>query len=183
MESNQAAEITIGQIAQNIDAQRRSIEMMELKQQETMSLILNIIQNTVTMKNDLEALKHDSVRGRIQYMKSDATIAVMKNSLERLETKIEDLEKITIDFHGDSLEAINILSSHTDAEFRQTRSEMASKDHLDRKVDGLEIGVLGQITKIDKKDTALVEALEKKNIVSVSDSQMIIAMSPFPVHV
>ncbi len=109
-------------------------------------------------------------------------VSILKGDVSTLKGNIERLEKKVDSLHEESMEAIQMLSTHTDAEFRQTRNEMASKDHLDRKVDGLEVSIGGSLRQVDQKDSALVENLVQKKIVSSQESQSIIAMSPFPVH-
>ena len=57
------------------------------------------------------------------------------------------------------------------------KATMVTKDYLDRKLSDFRADVVG---KVDAKDTALVHVLGKKKVISASESDEIVAMSPFP---
>ncbi len=175
MESSQNPEVTNAQVL-------LAVEKTQIETQEIRTLMVSLIQTVTTVKADLESLKYDSTKQKIHNIKVDAFAAATRGSLWRLEEKVERLEKTTIELEGDVMNAIQMLSTHTDAEFRQTRNELASKDHLDRKVDGLEMGIVSHIVRVDEKDTALVISLAQKSVITSSEKDSMLAMSPFPVH-
>ncbi len=160
----------------------KRVEKLEIKSQEMMTLMLSLVQSNVTTKNDIESLKDSALKAKFHEARTGSDLSTIRRTVERIEGKGERLENTVLELHKDVVETINMLSTHTDAEFRQTRNEMASKDHLDRKVDGLEVSIGGSLRQVDKKDTALVENLLVKKIISSQESENLITMSPFPVR-
>ena len=60
------------------------------------------------------------------------------------------------------------------------KSTMATKDYIDRKISDLRADLVGTVRRVDEKDSALVEVLKKKNVISKGDRDDLISMSPLP---
>lgn len=82
-------------------------------------------------------------------------------------------------------EAIHTLSTNTDQQFADMRTstdqqfadvrrDMATKDFVDRKVDGAETKVVTEVRRVDGKVGRLIDVLEKKDVLTVRDAHKII---------
>lgn len=98
------------------------------------------------------------------------------------------------------LEAIQLFSNKVDEEFKdirqemahmraematkdelaKVRAEMATKDFVDRRIASAVEEIAPTMRKIDQKDSALIEKLAKREVISEKESGDINALSPFP---
>ncbi len=75
-------------------------------------------------------------------------------------------------------ETVQALATHVDTSIAE--SEYRMKDFVERRVTAAVEEIAPTMRKIDAKDTALVEQLEEKSVISPKESANITALSPFP---
>ncbi len=66
-----------------------------------------------------------------------------------------------------------------DNKVKTVETQMVTKDYLDRKLINLRDDLVLHIQKLDQKDTALVDVLQKKKVISKSERDGIVALRPF----
>lgn len=90
---------------------------------------------------------------------------------------------------GEILEAIHLFAAKVDEDLKDIREQVGSelrqsearmRDFVDRRITSAVEEIAPTMRKIDHKDSALVEKLEEKNIISEGESADINSLSPFP---
>lgn len=85
-----------------------------------------------------------------------------------------------LDTHSKQINELRSDVAVMRSDVNKTRSEMATKDYIDRRLDNLEVNLGTKTKDLDKKDSALVNKLAEKKIVSQDEQKEIVSMSPFP---
>ena len=96
--------------------------------------------------------------------------------MNKLETKIDEV-----------LDAVHIFAENVDQRFEQVdqrlarvESQMVTKDYLDDKLADLRGDLTVSIRRVDAKDSALVNILERTEAITKDEMQEILALGPFP---
>jgi len=104
-------------------------------------------------------------------------------SIARLEKKIDSTNEVV----NELVEVVNAYATDIDKRFDGVendtawiRSNMATKDYLDRKIADIKGDLVAKIREEDKKLGATVETLAEKKVISEDDKKNILSMEPFP---
>lgn len=182
-------ENSVGNLKESVGSLEKSVGSLENSVGSLEKSVGSLEKSVGNLEGKVGSLERSvgNLEGRVGGL--EGRIGSLEGKVESLEGKVDSLERKTdilnekIDENYDELMlTIHNQSVHMDEEFSRVRNEMASKDHLDRKVDGLEVSIGGSLRQVDRKDTALVESLLVKKIISSQESENLITMSPFPVH-
>ena len=101
-------------------------------------------------------------------------------------TNLDILQKIESS-NTEILQIINNYATHIEEEIGGIKTEiggikatMVTKDYLDDKLSDLKGDIIITMRKEDMKFKALVEILQKRNLISSEDVRTVLSMQPFP---
>ena len=115
----------------------------------------------------------------------------LETRFDGLETRFDGLEKKLEKTEGDLMEAIHDLADDVQAindrldrhetGIKYLKSQMVTKDHLDRKIDDLRGELVALSRKVNTKLSILVEQLVMDGTLKRQVADKILALEPFPV--
>lgn len=119
-----------------------------------------------------EEISNKQIFEAIVGMKSD--IVALQSTVTVLGASVKDLNESVVVLN----ERFDGLATHMDTSIAE--SEHRTKDFVERRIAAAVEEIVSPMRKIDTKDTALVEELAEKSIISPKESARITALSPFP---